>query len=138
MRRLVLFLLTLCLALPVAAERKQRFGDLEVHYNVFNSTFLQPDVAAGYGLQRGPRLGVLNLSVLKAGQGQQARVNGELRNLLGQRQPLEFREIVEDNAVYYLAQFPIDSREVLHFSLTIRLGEGPEHKLDFSQEVFPE
>lgn len=42
MRRFTAFVLGLCLSLPVLAEQVQRFGDLDVHYNVFNSSFLQP------------------------------------------------------------------------------------------------
>ena len=46
MGRLALFLLTACLSLTAMAadvikgERKETFGDVTVHYNTFNSTFL--------------------------------------------------------------------------------------------------
>ncbi|MGY2498906.1 DUF4426 domain-containing protein, partial [Klebsiella pneumoniae] len=53
MRRIIPFLIALCLALPAAAERKQSFGDLDVHYSVFNSSFLQPDIASAAGLVLG-------------------------------------------------------------------------------------
>ena len=49
MRRIIPFLIALCLALPAAAERKQSFGDLDVHYSVFNSSFIQPDIASAAG-----------------------------------------------------------------------------------------
>jgi hypothetical protein len=74
MRRLALFLISLCLALPVLAadaakpERKEVFGDVTVHYSAFTSSMLQPDIAAATGLVRSKNQGVLNIAVLKAGK----------------------------------------------------------------------
>ncbi|TRX73593.1 DUF4426 domain-containing protein [Pseudomonas mangiferae] len=138
MRRLALMLFTLCLALPAAAERMQRFGDLEVHYNAFNSGFLQPDTAAAAGLVRSKTLGVVNVTVLKDGKPAPAQVGGEIKDLLGKRTPLQFKEVRESGALYHLAQFPIGSREVLSFSLDIRGTDGEAHRIDFNQEIFPD
>lgn len=142
MRRLTLFLLTLSLALPAAAERLQRFGDLEVHYNVFNSSFLQPDIAAASGLTRSKTQGVLNVAVMRAGKPvPAAAVSGTVKNLIGQSKPLTFRRVSEGEgeqlAVYHLAQFAITEREVLTFDLKVQEG-GTSHSLNFNQEVFPD
>lgn len=106
MRRLTLFLFALCLALPAVAERKQTFGDLDVHYSAFNSGFLQPDVAAAVGLVRSKTQGVVNVAVLKAGKASTAQVSGQVKDLLGKITPLAFKQINEGGAIYYLAQFP--------------------------------
>ncbi len=142
MRRLALMLLTLSLALPAAAERLQRFGDLEVHYNVFNSSFLQPDIAAASGLTRSKTQGVVNVAVMRAGKAvPAAAVSGTVKNLLGQSKPLAFQRVSEGEgdkqAVYHLAQFPVTEREVLTFDLTVQEG-GATHNLTFNQEVFPD
>lgn len=138
MRRLGLFLLTLCLTLPAAAERLQRFGDLEVHYNVFNSSFLQPDIAAASGLVRSKTQGVLNVAVLRGGKAvPTATVSGEVKNLLGQVRSITFRRVTEGEAVYHLGQFTMSDREVLTFNLKIQDGSAT-HRLDFNQEVFPD
>lgn len=139
MRYLSMLLLSLFMAVSAQAEVKfvKSFGDLEVHYIVFNSTFLQPDIAAANGLVRGPKTAVVNISMIKDGQGQAGSVSGEFRNLLSQRQELKFNEVREGEAVYYLAQFNFDSREVLNFDLRVRANDGPEHELKFTQEVFP-
>ncbi|MBV2134115.1 DUF4426 domain-containing protein [Pseudomonas sp. MAP12] len=142
MRRLALFLLTLSLALPAAAERLQRFGDLEVHYNVFNSSFLQPDIAAASGLTRSKTQGVVNVAVMRAGKAvPAASVSGTVKNLLGQSKPLNFQRVSEgegdQQAVYHLAQFTMTSREVLTFDLKVQDG-GTSHSLTFNQEVFPD
>lgn len=138
MRRIALLFIALCLSLPALAERKQSFGDLDVHYSAFNSSFLQPEIAAATGLSRNKKQGVLNIAVLKAGQPTAAAVSGEIRNLLGQIHPLQFKQVTEGPAIYYLAQFPIEQQEMLRFSLSIQADGGNTHSLDFNQELFPD
>lgn len=137
MRRIIPFLIALCLALPAVAERKQSFGDLDVHYSVFNSSFLQPDIAAAAGLTRSKTQGVVNVAVLKAGKASTAQVGGQVKNLLGQVTPLSFKQVSEGGAIYYLAQFPFSSREVLSFTLDVQQGGNP-HSFSFNQEMFPD
>ncbi|PAU63754.1 DUF4426 domain-containing protein [Pseudomonas indica] len=138
MRRIALFLLTLCLAVPAFAERKQSFGDLDVHYSAFNSSFLQPDIAAAAGLTRSKSQGVLNVAVLKAGKASAAQVSGQVKNLLGQVTPLSFKQVTEGEAIYYLAQFPLGSREMLSFTLNVQSAGGQPYTFSFDQEVFPD
>ena len=138
MHRFASLLLCLLLALPAFAERKQTFGELDVHYSVFNSSFLQPDVAAAAGLTRSKTIGVLNIAALKDGQGQAAKVSGTLKNLLGQTNELQFKQVLESGAVYYLAEFPLREREMLTFSINVQVGDGAPHTLTFNQEVFPD
>ncbi|WP_322978854.1 DUF4426 domain-containing protein [Pseudomonas sp. C11] len=137
MRRIIPFLIALCMALPAAAERKQSFGDLDVHYSVFNSSFLQPDIAAAAGLARSKTQGVVNVAVLKAGKASTAQVSGQVKNLLGQNTPLTFRQISESGAIYYVAQFPFNNREVMTFTLDVRQGDE-SHRITFNQEIFPD
>ncbi|HBX56455.1 DUF4426 domain-containing protein [Pseudomonas sp. UBA2684] len=138
MRRIALLFIALCLSLPALAERKQSFGDLDVHYIAFNSGFLQPDIAAANGLVRSKTQGVVNISVLKAGQPSNASVSGAVKNLLGRNYPLNFKQVKEGTAIYYLAQFPFESREVLRFTITVRASDGVAHSVDFNQEFFPD
>lgn len=138
MRRFVSLVFCLLLALPAVAERKQTFGELDVHYSVFNSSFLQPDVAAAAGLTRSKTLGVLNIAALKDGKGQAAKVSGTLKNLLGQTSELQFKQVLESGAVYYLAEFPLRQREMLTFSIQVQIGDAAPHTLTFNQEVFPD
>ena len=139
MKASLIALLTLLLALPAWAERKQSFGEYDVHYIAFNSGFLQPDIAAAAGLVRSRSQGVLNISVLKAGKPAMAMVSGTVKNLLGQDRPLAFKQLTEgEDAIYYLAQFPFDSRETLRFNLTVQpVGAAPVN-VQFTQEFFPD
>ncbi|PYC23531.1 DUF4426 domain-containing protein [Aquipseudomonas alcaligenes] len=138
MRRFVSLVFCLLLALPAVAERKQTFGELDVHYSVFNSSFLQPDVAAAVGLTRSKTVGVLNIAALRGGQGQPAKVSGSVKNLLGQTSELQFKQVLESGAVYYLAEFPLRQREMLTFSINVQIGDAAPHTLTFNQEVFPD
>lgn len=142
MRRLALFLISLCLALPVLAadaarpERKEVFGDVTVHYSAFTSSMLQPDIAAATGLTRSKNQGVLNIAVIKAGKPATAVVSGTVKDLTGRSNPLSFKQITDQGAVYYIAQFKIDQPETVTFDLNVETG-GVSHPLSFNQEVFP-
>lgn len=138
MHKLITLTLGLLLSLGVAAEQKITSGALDIHYIVFNSSFLQPEIAKASGLERGKNIAVLNVSPLRDGKGERSSVSGTLTNLLGQVKSLEFREIDEGEAVYYIAQFPIDSRELLKFDIKLVDTEGKSHSLKFNQEVFPD
>ncbi|AZL71094.1 MULTISPECIES: DUF4426 domain-containing protein [Pseudomonas] len=142
MRRLALFLISLCLALPVLAadaakpERKEVFGDVTVHYSAFTSSMLQPDIAAATGLTRSKNQGVLNIAVLKSGKPATSVVSGTVKDLTGRSSPLSFKQITDQGAVYYIAQFKIDQAETLTFDLNVETG-GVSNQLSFNQEVFP-
>lgn len=142
MRRLAMFLFSLCLALPVLAadaakpERKEVFGDVTVHYSVFNSTFLQPQTAQASGLVRSKNQGVLNIAVLKAGKPGPANVSGTVSDLTSRKSNLSFKQVSDQGAVYYLAQFPVDQPETLTFSITVGSGDA-NNTFSFNQEVFP-
>jgi len=139
MKSILIGMLTLMLALPALAERKHSVGEHDVHYIAFNSSFLQPDIAAAAGLVRSKTQGVVNVSVLKAGKPVAAQVSGSVKNLLGQDYPLTFKQLKEgDEAIYYLAQFPFESREVLRFNLNVRPRGAAPIDFDFTQEFFPD
>lgn len=140
MRYLLAISLSFFMALTVHADvvRKQSYGSLDVHYNIFNSTFLQPNIASAAGLNRSKNQAVINVSMVKDAKGQKGSVVGSFKNLLGQTETLNFKEIDEGNAVYYLAQFAITGQEILRFELQVTDSDGKTHLLKFNQEVFPD
>ncbi len=141
MRFLTTLLLALCLASPAMAEvaRQKAFPDnVIVHYSVFNSTFLQPNVAMAVGLVRDHEMAVINISPMQNGQPlPSALVRGKVRNLLGQSSELEFHRITETGAQYFVAEFPVTTRELMQFELEVRTPKQ-RYDLQFNQEVFPE
>lgn len=140
MRYLLALSLSFFIALTAHADvkRKQSYGTLDVHYNIFNSTFLQPETAQAVGLNRSKNQAVLNVSMVKNSTGQKGAVSGSFDNLLGQTETLSFKEVDEGEAVYYLAQFAITGQEILRFDLQVTDADGQTHSLKFNQEVFPD
>lgn len=140
MRYLLALSLSFFMALTAHADvvRKQSYGPLDVHYNIFNSTFLQPETASAVGLNRSKNQAVINVSMVKDAKGQKGAVTGNFKNLLGQTEILTFKEIDEGDAVYYLAQFAITGQEILRFELQVTDADGKTHLLKFNQEVFPD
>ncbi|QQZ41795.1 DUF4426 domain-containing protein [Pseudomonas sp. SK3(2021)] len=142
MGRLVTFLLAACLgasamaAEPIKGERQEVFGDVTVHYNTFNSTFLQPDIAKAAQLVRSKNQGVINVSVLKAGKPLVAQVTGTVKDLTSQSVPLKFKQVTEQGAIYYIAQYPVEQQETRTFEIKVQTGDTI-NTINFNQELFP-
>lgn len=107
----------------VWAQQSETFGPFELHYSVVNTTFLEPAVAATYGISRGEKRAILNLAVReKLADGTAARpmaVQGRTSDLM-QQQALEFREIREGDAIYYIAEFSFINEEWRFFEIDFR------------------
>lgn len=122
---------------PALAERMQSFGQHEAHYSLVPTTLLAAAVAADYGISRGRDRALLNVSILDAGgHPVQAQVSGTVKDLLGQQREIAFREIVEGEAVYYLAEIRHSDREVLRFAIDIETAGGETHQLTFQQKMY--
>lgn len=109
------------------AEQKQSFGELELHYNTFESTFLTPKIAQQYGFTRSKGRGLLNVAVIKPSksalpQTLPAIVTGTVTNLIGQIVTLDFITIDEGNAIYYIAAFTKTDDEILRFKVDAKIS----------------
>lgn len=142
MGRLALFLLTACLSVTAMAadviksERQETFGDVTVHYNTFNSTYLTPDIAKSAELIRSKTQGVINISVIKDGKPQMAQVSGTIKDLTSQSVPLSFKQVTEQGAIYYIAQYPVPQQETRTFEIKVQTGDKI-NTINFNQELFP-
>ncbi|WP_318935758.1 DUF4426 domain-containing protein [Pseudidiomarina sp.] len=129
-------LLVLMVSAPVVAEGVTRLGPWEVRYNAFNSTLLRPEMASQYNLQRSEYLATLNIVIFAANKpgkpAQQVDISGYAMNPLSQQQPLNFQEVIEGEAVYYLAQTRFTNAETLRFFITIE-QDGIQEQLTFSE-----
>ncbi|TDR14267.1 DUF4426 domain-containing protein [Marinomonas communis] len=111
----------------VQADQVTQFGDYQLHYNTFESTFLTPEIAHQYGLTRTKGQALLNVAVTTQSQGelplsQRALVSANVKNLLGQIVSLSFITIEEGDAVYYLAPFTKTDDEILKFTVNAKLS----------------
>ena len=115
----------LSLSLPaVATETSTSADGYVVHHNAFSADTLSPAIAQRYGIQRSKARGVLNVSVIKekagtTGTPTAARVEVQATNLTGQQQRVPMREVKEQEAVYYLGEFPVKDQETLNFTIEV-------------------
>ncbi len=131
--------LLLLAVLPLQAEQKKQLGSWDVHYIAFNATFLTPEVASQYGLIRSKFNAIINISVLNSSdqQAQKASLTGTASNLLSQQRTLDFKEVTEGDAVYYLATLPFRDQETYTFKIDIRQGNQVQ-TLNFRQTLYAE
>ncbi|GHD40332.1 protein of unknown function [Marinobacter persicus] len=139
------FLLAFCslllASLPAAAGEKD-FGDYQVHWSVFPSTFLSPEVAQANDLTRSRGIGIVNISIMKEDEnGQPQPVNGQVEgkvsNDIQQVKFLAFRRIQEGDAVYFIAQYQYSSGELMTFNVEARpRGQNEAMPLRFTHTLF--
>lgn len=135
-------LLAALFATPVGAEQLERFGDLEVHYMVLNTTTLAPDMTSRYDLPRAENQALVNI----AGRRTQAdgnttavplAIEGTVSNLVGQTRSLDFSEVQDPDAIYYLATTTFTDRETLRFTLEVTDRDtGRTHSMRFQKELW--
>lgn len=136
-RIVCLALLAGALASAAHAERMQRLGGYEVHYSLIPTLMLNPTVASGYGISRGRDRALLNVSVIDPDRGPvRATLDGTAKDLLGLVRALEFREVTEGEAVYYLATLRHDDQEVLRIAVDIQTPDGQTQRLEFQQKMY--
>ena len=129
-------LLALLMTLPLRAEQMKELGPWQVHYNAFNSSFLTPEVAKTYSLERSRYNGIINIAVQdKQGKAQAVSVTGEAKNLTGTIRNLSFQEVKEGDAIYYLATLPYRNEDTYQFTLKI-MGGGQQQILTFQQTFY--
>lgn len=124
------------------AENSREFGNYVVHYNAFRSDTISPEVAKEYGLARASNRVIINVAVLQkvmntTGKPTVSSVTGHASNLTGQLKKLEFKEIKEGTAIYYLAETKISDGEFLKFDLKITPdGEKRANRIHFNKRFF--
>ncbi|MEH6471490.1 MAG: DUF4426 domain-containing protein [Halopseudomonas sp.] len=137
---LALSLMAVLFSASANAERFKAFDNYEVHYNAFNSSFLPPEVAQVYSIQRSRVRGLVNVAVLDSSNKNKpvtAQVSGEIRNLIGQTQPLTFKQIREGEAVYYITEFRFTDDEILNFELQVQPDPNkPAYSVEFKQHFY--
>jgi hypothetical protein len=110
------------------AEQSIMSGNYVVHYSAFPSTVISPKVAASYGLKRSEYRALLNITPQIKNEdgvkGIKAKLKGKAQNLVGQSQTLEFKEIIEGDVIYYLAEFSFSNEEHFRFFVELETLDG--------------
>ena len=133
--------LLLVVSISSQAENMKKLGNMNVHYMAIGATFLTPEIAKAYNIERSRYNGLVNISVLdntKDGfPAKTVSISGSAKNLAGQRKALTFTEVKEGDAIYYLAQVSYRDQETIVFDLTINDGNETQ-QLKFSQKFYTE
>ena len=137
--RITLYWLALLPGLSLG-QQSQTFGPFELYYSVVNTTFLDPKIAANYGITRGEKRAILNLAVREnLANGSTARamvLQGRTWDLI-QNQTLEFTEIREGEAIYYIAEFPFINEEWRFFEIDFRpAGADRTYTVKFKHQLY--
>ncbi|MEE2892326.1 MAG: DUF4426 domain-containing protein [Pseudomonadota bacterium] len=123
-------------------DQFERFGDLEVHYNVFNSTSISAAMSERYGLKRGETIAYVNVAGRRRREdGTTSAVTleleGEVANLIGQTRPMDFLLVEEPGAVYYILTTRFSDRETLRFRLQVTDTEtNRTYPMEFQKELW--
>lgn len=135
----LLSLIALFFTVSASAENMKKSANLNIHYIALGSTFLTPEIARAYDIERSRYNGLVNISVLDNSQpgtpAQSVTLTGKARNNVGQLKSLEFTEVKEGDAIYYLAQVNYANEETIHFDINI-VSKGKQHQLKFSQTFY--
>lgn len=140
-------LISLILSAYASAEQKKIFdgpdgSEYEVHYIALTSTFLTPDVAKQYGIVRSRARGLVNISVIRRFPDGQTKavgsvIQGLMTNDIRQQHHMNFQQVVEGEAIYYLAQLQFREGEVLTFDITAYPeGQVKPLKMRFSHTFY--
>ncbi|WP_246036908.1 DUF4426 domain-containing protein [Thalassotalea litorea] len=140
-------LLVACLSLVATASGQQQeqnvkqLGKMEVHYIGIPTTFLTPEVAQSYKIERSRYRGLLNIVALDTTKEDtpalSVGISGTATNLVGQTFTLKFNKVTEGEAIYYLATIDYPNDETYRFDILIN-NNGDEQQLKFTQKFYVE
>lgn len=145
MREMMIGLATMALlawAVSAVADNSTKVGGYTIHHNAVTTDMLTPEISRAYRIPRSRNRGMLNVSVIKDEEGTTgspvaAEVRAFSTNFLGQRRPIEMREIREGEAIYYIGDFLVQHGELLNFTIEVRpQGETQVFPARMSQEFF--
>lgn len=134
LNKLLLFTLLVMASTTSIAQQSEMFGPYELHYSVVTTTFLEPKVAATYGITRGEKRAILNLAVREqlpdgSSEARTMLIKGRTWDLI-QNQFLEFKEVREGSAIYYIGEFKFIDEEWRFFEVDFR-PEGADQTYTF-------
>jgi hypothetical protein len=111
--------------LAVFAEQYLQDGEYRIYYNIFPSTLIPSSMTSRYHIERAENRYITNISIHKGDKAIPALLEGMATNLIGQKIPLEFEEITEPDAVYYLANSIVGSNDTWRVTISITVADRP-------------
>jgi hypothetical protein len=106
-------------------------GDYRIHYTTFSSMIIPADVAVAHQITRAENRIVVNVSARRGGQPASLKLTGTVTNLLEQEFALDFSEVKEADAVYYLASHVAMEQDILRFQIQATPPDGEATDIRF-------
>jgi hypothetical protein len=123
------------LAGTAAHADQVRWGAYDIYFTTFRSNLIPAEVAQAHQIIRSRSRIVTNITIRRDDQPVRAAVSGETTNLLGQVLALQFAEVREETAVYYLASQVVDEKDLLRYEVAIRPEDQTDiYTLQFKRE----
>jgi hypothetical protein len=123
--------------MPAQAENAVDWQGYRIHFTTFPATVIPADVALQHNIIRGDNRIITNIAVRRDGKPVRVRIKGTARNLLAQKFDLGFREILEQDAIYYLCSQIISETDTIWFDIMIKPeGEAQTYRLEFTREYY--
>ncbi len=131
-------LVTGCLLSCAVGAEQIRWKGFDIYYTTFPSTVIPPEVASLHNIVRGEQRILTNITVRRNGTPTRASVAGTATNLLGQTTRLAFSEIIEPEAIYYLANQLVSERDTLRYIINVRPldHDGDPYRLTFERRYY--
>jgi hypothetical protein len=128
----------IALALPAHAEI-QKFGDVDINYNVVTTDTLSPQVARAYGIMRSRNRLLLTVAVSRLDENNipqpvSAEVTAQTVNMIEQQRQIRMRTINEGKAIYYIGDFSFATPDFLRFTLNVaEPGAAKPYRIEFQR-----
>lgn len=135
--RFALAFVALLLACTAHAEQFQTFAGYEVHYNAVSSDFIDAAAARQFGLSKSKSRGLVNVTVLKKGDGEEHTPHEAIVIGTVGDKALAFRPIREPSALYYVAEFDL-ARGLRSYTFALEVrpeGSATPARIGFEQEI---
>ncbi|MCH7696390.1 MAG: DUF4426 domain-containing protein [Proteobacteria bacterium] len=122
-------------------EHAKTFGNYTVHVNALTTDQLPSEVARAYQISRSKSRIILNVVITQKQNGTDkpvmASVTSVARNLAAQLKNITMREIIEEDAIYYIGELSVAHGETLIFDIDVKpTNISSPYLLTYKQQFF--
>jgi hypothetical protein len=134
-----MLLFSLAFLAVTAYAETQKFGNVDVNYNVVTTDTLAPQVAKAYGIKRSKNRLLLTVAASRPDErGVPRAVNADVTaytvNMIEQHRKIKMRRISEGEAIYHIGDFGFATPDFLLFTISVtEPGSDKPHKIEFQR-----
>lgn len=117
----------------------QKFGDVDINYNVVTTDTITPMVARVYGIQRSKNRLLLTVVVTRLDENNiphpvRADIKAYSVNMIQQQRPIKMRNVSEGEAIYSIGDFAFTSPGFMRFTIDVtEHGASKPYRIEFQR-----